>query len=215
MWVARKTSDITIEDMETYLPNCKPLSSYEKGCIINVRDRMQRCQYTLQCEPARTVSDLKTTFKLKGGGVREFDPHMLPHEILACGVFSGRYLNDCMDEYPREWFEKAIQNRVLDPFVKGQKSNPTYNYYQVHASQSLHSWKENGWLYGNDIRGWLQWFFRYALGRRCPEIDCIQMRRWRAYKRHFARLQKSKKKSKSMSPVTQQGLLQWAWPHKL
>ena len=210
-WVARETDHIELQDMKTHLRHCKHLSKFKKGCIIRVRDRIQDYEYKLECTPARTVADLQTTYTLKNGELRSFCPSMLPSDILACGVFSGRYLNDCMNEFPREWFEAAINNKVLDPFVKGKASRPEYNCYNVHSSQSRRLWIQNGWMHGDDPRGWFQWFFRYALGRREPEVDSIQMRRWGSYKRHFSRLTKARKSS----PKTQQGLLQWAWPHSV
>jgi len=102
----------------------------------------------------------------------KFCPDLTPQEMLELGVFGGKYLCDCRDEFPPEWFEKA----KLSPEGK----NPKLNFFGVDASLPLSEWKKKGWVHPADPRGWFQWYCRYFLGRRIPEEDARQIRRWKA-----------------------------------
>src|SRR5437764_10823537 len=108
-----------------------------------------------------------------------FAPDLTPKEMLALGVFGGKYLTDCRDEFPSSWFVKA----KLSP----ERRDPALNYFGVNASQPLTIWRKNGWIYPDDPRGWFQWYCRYYLGRRSLDDD-RQIRRWRQMARHVAQI---------------------------
>ena len=112
----------------------------------------------------------------------EFTPDLTPKQMLRLGVFGGKYLTDCRDEFPRDWFARA-------KLAAGRK-DAKLNYFGVHASQSLATWQRSGWIRPQDPRGWFQWYCRYYMGRRTAD-DRRQIRRWRAIARHVAAIRKN------------------------
>ena len=133
----------------------------------------------------------------------DFRPELTPKQMLRLGVFGGRYLTDCGKEFPVDWFVKAR----LSPRAR----NPALNYFGVNASQPLAVWREKGWIYHADPRGWFQWYCRYFLGRRCPD-DQRQIKRWRAIRRHVAQIKKNCRPGDSSCRRRQrQALLHWAY----
>jgi hypothetical protein len=137
-----------------------------------------------------------------------FEPYLTPAEMLRYGVFEGKYLNDCIFEFPKEWFITAIKHKKISPAAP----NKNCNYFKTKSRLSLSEWSRKRWLIGADNRGWFQWYCRYYIGRREPKIDAIQMKRWRAYKRHFMQVKKNcKRYDLSCRPRQRQSLLQWSY----
>lgn len=113
----------------------------------------------------------------------EFKPELTPKEMLAMGVFGGKYMTDCQKEFPHDWFARA----KLSPKIK----DPKLNYFEIDASLPLKVWQNKGWINPADPRGWFQWYCRYYYGRRLSEEDKRQIKRWKAIKRHIAAIQKN------------------------
>lgn len=135
----------------------------------------------------------------------EFKPHLSPKEMLALGVFGGKYMTDCKKEFPKSWFTQA----KLSP----DHHDDSLNYFHKHASQPIGVWREKGWINEeHDPRGWFQWYCRYYMGRRLPKEDERQIKRWKAIKRHAAQVYKNcKPKDLSCRPKQRQALLHWAY----
>lgn len=134
----------------------------------------------------------------------DFKPQLQPQQVLALGVFGGKYITDCQEEFPASWFETA----KLSP----QGYNVDLNYFGVKASQSLSVWREKGWIHPDDPRGWFQWYCRYYRGRRISEEDDRQIKRWRAMTRHIGQLKKHCLPADlSCRPKQRQVLLHWAY----
>jgi hypothetical protein len=133
----------------------------------------------------------------------DFRPELTPQEMLELGVFGGKYMTDCTDEFPAGWFVRAR----LCP----ERHDPGLNYFDVSASQPLSYWQEKGWIYHEDPRGWFQWYCRYYMGRRCPDDD-RQIKRWIAFRRHISQVKKHcRPGDRSCRPRQRQALLQWAY----
>ncbi len=158
---------------------------------ITVDDRMQSGYSYLRTEPP-------------GENFHpEFSPDLSPAEMLAMGVFGGKYMTDCTGEFPSEWFENA----KLSP----GKHDPRLNFFGIKASKPLSYWEEKGWIWPDDPRGWFQWYCRYWMGRRC-EDDERQIGRWKAMTRHIAQVRKNCVKGDLMCrPKQRQALLHWAY----
>lgn len=134
----------------------------------------------------------------------EFKPELTPKEMLALGVFGGKYMTDCRDEFPADWFEKAR----LSP----HKKDPSLNCFGVDASLPLRHWREKRWLHSDDPRGWFQWYCRYYMGRRMPEEDLRQIKRWKAIRRHAGAIRKNCMPGDLTCRKKQrQALLHWAY----
>jgi hypothetical protein len=132
-----------------------------------------------------------------------FEPELTPKEMLALGVFGGKYMTDCAEEFPDSWYDGA----KLSP----ERHDPKLNYFGVNASKPLSYWRKKGWIYREDPRGWFQWYCRYYSGRRCID-DERQIKRWRAFQRHVAQLRKNCDPGDlACRPRQRQALLQWAY----
>ncbi len=134
----------------------------------------------------------------------DFKPELTPKEMLSLGVFGGKYMTDCIEEFPKDWFINA----KLSP----DKKDPSLNYFKVDASLSLSDWEKSGWIYEDDPRGWFQWYCRYYMGRRIPEEDERQIRRWKAIKRHVSAIRKNcKPRDLECRKRQRQAVLHWAY----
>lgn len=162
-----------------------------KTKIVIVNDKIQQKYIYTLTEPIGENFDPK------------FKPELTPRQMLSLGVFGGKYLTDCRDEFPNSWFINA----KLSP----KKSDFQLNYFGVSASQKLSEWQRKGWIYLDDPRGWFQWYCRYYVGRRCPDDD-RQIKRWKAMVRHIAQIKKGcRPKDLSCRRKQRQALLHWAY----
>ena len=134
----------------------------------------------------------------------DFNPELSPKILLSMGIFGGKYMNDCINEFPNDWFENAKLSK--------KNKNINLNFYKVDASLPLSHWQKKGWIHKSDPRGWFQWYCRYYMGRRNKIEDERQIKRWTALKRHIGQIKKNCSiKDLSCRRKQRQALLHWAY----
>lgn len=160
---------------------------------VLVKDKMQKGSYVLS-QPVGKNFDSR------------FKPQLTPKQMLALGVFGGRYMRDCKKEFPEDWFTKAKF------YPEGRHGHDgKLNYFGVDASKPLSYWRKKNWIHPQDPRGWFQWYCRYYMGRRTDD-DERQIKRWLAMTRHIAQLKKNCMPGDLNCRKRQrQALLHWAY----
>jgi hypothetical protein len=198
----------------------RSLETFHKGMTVRGGGQMGLVKdyaYVLEAEPGQDFDE-------------RFKPVLTPGQMLFMGVFEGKYLNDCWDEFPSEWYLMALGAGTLSP----EGPNVAVNYFKVDSRQPLSVWRDNGWapttggkkasktkkardmladpVANPDERGWFQWYCRYWMGRRMPELDKVQIGRWRSFARHAGAVKKGCKPGDlSCRRRERQALLQWSY----
>jgi hypothetical protein len=160
--------------------------------IVTVNDRMQKgYRYALTAPAGRSFDPA-------------FTPDLTPREMLRLGIFGGKYMTDCRKEFPRSWFTGAK--------LASDARDCALNFFGVDASQPLAEWRRKGWIHPDDPRGWFQWYCRYYAGRRMPDEDRRQIRRWKAIRRHVRQIERNCEPGDLLCRKRQrQALLHWAY----
>lgn len=189
------TKELMLKELES--KKSHTLDWFRKGRKILSHDRMKkRYLYTLSENPGENFRD-------------DFNPFYTPGQMLAMGVFEGKYCNDQISEFPQEWYVDAWDK--LSP----EGADISCNYFSdVKSRQSLQVWEEKKWIIEPDRRGWFEWYMRYWIGRRIPKVDDVQIKRWKGFKRHYSQVLKHAGNDMSKRRRQRQALLQWAWPIK-
>ena len=132
-----------------------------------------------------------------------FKPQLSPQKMLEMGVFGGSYFGNKINEYPKSWFKNAKLSKTF---------NIEKNRFKVRAGLSRKEWIDKGWIFKEDPLGWFQWYSRFKNGRRIRRIDEVQIKRWKAFKRHVAAIKKNCEPGNIHCRRKQrQAILQWAY----
>ncbi len=193
--LARPSADIeqaSYRFLESLMKERTKRSSGHKKKWVTVNDRMQKgYRYELSAPVGRNFHS-------------EFKPQLTPAEMLALGVFCGKYMTDTRKEFPNSWFKRA------KPSPTGRDCS--LNYFGVNASRPLAEWRAKGWIHPDNPRGWFQWYCRYYMGRRIPDEDRRQIERWKAFRRHINQVKMNCEPGDPFCrPRQRQALLHWAY----
>ena len=132
-----------------------------------------------------------------------FKPQLSPQKMLEMGVFGGSYFGNKINEYPKSWFKNAKLSKTFDI---------EKNRFKVRAGLSRKEWIDKGWIFKEDPLGWFQWYCRCKNGRRIRRIDEVQIKRWKAFKRHVAAIKKNcEPRDIHCRKKQRQTILQWAY----
>ena len=132
-----------------------------------------------------------------------FKPQLSPKKMLELGVFGGSYFEGKIKEYPKSWFKNAKLSKTFDV---------NKNCFKIASGLSRKYWIDKGWIFKEDPLGWFQWYCRFVNGRRISKIDEIQIKRWKAFKRHVIAIQKNCEPGNIHCRRKQrQAILQWAY----
>ena len=147
---------------------------------------------------------MRSSYKKKSANFYKlFKPQLTPRKMLEMGVFGGSYFSDKIKEYPKSWFKNAKLSKTFDV---------EKNRFKVKAGLSRKEWMDKGWIHKEDPLGWFQWYCRFKKGRHIPHIDEIQIKRWKAFKRHVAAIKKNCEPGDIHCRRKQrQAILQWAY----
>ena len=132
-----------------------------------------------------------------------FKPQLTPKKMLELGVFGGSYFGSKIKEFPVSWFKNAKLRKNFDVNI---------NRFKVKSGLSREHWIEKGWIFKEDPLGWFQWYCRFCNGRRISQIDEIQIKRWKNFRRHVLAIEKNcEKNDLGCRRRQRQAILQWAY----
>jgi len=94
---------------------------FKIGSQINVNDKFQKSyKYIITTEAGKNFAT-------------GFEPFFSPKRMLELGIFEGKYCNDCIKEFPKDWYLKTKIS--VNP-------NPSLNFFKVKSRQTLAFWQK-------------------------------------------------------------------------
>ena len=111
-----------------------------------------------------------------------FSPDKTAIEVIKEGAFGGTYFRDYSginEKWHKNSWKEFVQLKNIDgKFYASDYYDVNVNKYGIKCRTSLRFWENKGWINKIDLYGWVQWYFRYWLGKRSKD-DKRQINRWK------------------------------------
>ena len=107
-----------LENFKKKVEKGTPIKDFKKGKVIKAHNKMDSPSYSY-----KLTAKYGDIYDNNDG----FKPYFTPAEMLKFGVFEGKYLNDSIYEFPKEWFLDALKYERLSPGFP----DVNCNYFQI------------------------------------------------------------------------------------
>ena len=106
----------------------------------------------------------------------DFDANKTFVEVIREDAFGGTYFRDIYSSVTGKWYKKSWkefdQLKDIDQkYYCSDYYDVSINKYGVQCRKLLRFLESKGWINEIDPYGWLQWYFRYCLGRRSKDDE--------------------------------------------
>ena len=119
----------------------------------------------------------------------DFGGNKTPIKIIKECAFGGTNFRDIYFSINGKWYRKSWKEfdelkNIDQKYYCSNCYDVSVNKYGVKCGTSLRFWGNKGWIHSIDLYGWVQWYFRYWLGRRSVD-DERQINRWKGIASRF------------------------------
>ena len=124
--------------------------------------------------------------------------------MLRLGVFCGKYMTDCIKEFPESWFTRAK--------LAAKASRLHAELFRRRGQPAAVGLAQEGMDLSRRSARLVPVVLPLLMGRRIPAEDARQIKRWKAIRRHVRQVQRNCEPGDvTCRPRQRQALLHWAY----